>query len=158
MKYTHRFRVNASIEQVAAFHRQSASMGAITPPPIMVQIHAAPELLNKGDEMDFTLWVGPMPIRWLALMEDATPTGFVDRQLRGPFKQWRHRHTFLALSSGSTEILDKVEIELASNWFWYLIGLGMWVSMPVLFAYRGWKTRQLLQRSSSRRSDRQKWA
>jgi ligand-binding SRPBCC domain-containing protein len=158
MKYTHRFQVNASIEQVAAFHRHSASMGAITPPPIQVQIHAAPNLLNQGDEMDFTLWMGPVPIRWLALIEDVTATGFIDCQLRGPFKQWRHRHSFSALPGGSTEVLDEVEIKLASNWFWYLIGLGMWVSMPILFAYRGWKTRQLLHHSLSRESDQQKRA
>jgi ligand-binding SRPBCC domain-containing protein len=148
MKYVHCFQVKANIEQVAVFHRHSASMGAITPFPIQVQIHTAPELLRNGDEMDFTLWAGPIPIRWLAMIEDVTPTGFVDRQLRGPFRQWRHRHSFLALPNGYTEVLDEVEIELASHWFWYLIGLGMWFTMPILFAYRGWKTRQLLQQAS----------
>ncbi|MEZ4584038.1 MAG: hypothetical protein R3A10_20780 [Caldilineaceae bacterium] len=60
-------------------------MGAITPPPVIVRVHRAPELLGEGDEMDFTMWLGPLPIRWLARIEQVTPVTFVDRQLRGPF-------------------------------------------------------------------------
>ncbi len=33
------------------------------------------------------------------------------------------------------------------HWFWRLVGMGMWLNLPILFAYRGWKTRQLLEPS-----------
>jgi ligand-binding SRPBCC domain-containing protein len=144
MKYVHRFQVTAPLERVVEFHKHSASMGAITPPPIVVRVHRAPVRLAEGDEMEFTLWVGPFPIRWLARIEQVTPTSFVDRQVRGPFTRWVHRHSFVALSDGTTEVLDEVEVELATQWFWRLVGFGMWLNLPVLFAFRAWKTRRLL--------------
>ena len=41
MNYYHRFRVRASLARVAEFHSHAASMPAITPPPIIVQVHHA---------------------------------------------------------------------------------------------------------------------
>ena len=145
MRYVHRFQVNADLATVAEFHRQSSSMGAITPPPIIAVIQHAPTVLNEGDEMAFTLWMGPLPIRWLARIEQVSPTGFVDRQLAGPFAKWVHRHTFVPLAEGRTEILDEIQAELAPHWWHRLLGMSMWLGMPVLFAYRGWKTQRLLQ-------------
>jgi len=85
MKFQHRFRVDAPLSEVLEFHSLSSSMGAITPPPIVARIHRAPAVLGEGDEMEFTLWVGPLPVRWLAHIEQVSGEGFTDRQLRGPF-------------------------------------------------------------------------
>lgn len=147
MQYHHRFRVQAPLAQVAAFHRQSASMSAITPPPVLVRVQRAPTILQEGDEMAFTLWLGPLPLPWVARIEAVTPTGFVDRQLSGPFHQWVHRHTFHPISEQVTEVIDELEITLAAAWHWKLMGLGMVISLPILFAYRGWKTRNILEKS-----------
>ena len=92
MIFMHRFRVKAAVEDVAEFHRGSASMAAITPPPIIVRVHSAPDKLKSGDRMDFTLWAGPIPVRWTACIEDASEEGFTDRQLSGPSGSWVHRH------------------------------------------------------------------
>lgn len=145
MNYRHTFKVRAPQAVVADFHRNSASMGAITPPPVIVQIHQAPELLVEGDQMDFTMWLGPLPIRWVALIEQTTPVSFVDRMAQGPFKRWRHLHTYVAIDSTHTAVIDEVEAELSDHPMWRLIGLGMWLNLPVLFAFRGWKTRRLLE-------------
>ena len=148
MRFKHSFEVAAPQAEVAAFHRGSASMGAITPPPVIVRVHHAPPQLAEGDTMDFTLWLGPLPIRWVARIEQVTPVSFVDRQVRGPFKSWRHLHTYVAVDerpgSERTQVIDQVEAELSPHWGWKLVGLGMWLNLPVLFAYRGWKTRRLL--------------
>jgi len=149
MKFQHHFQVQASLAEVAAFHRQSASMGAITPPPVIVRVHQAPALLNNNDEMAFTLWLGPLPIRWLARIEEVTATGFVDRQVRGPFQQWVHRHTFRAISPTITEVVDEIEIALTDQWFWRIVGWGMYLNLPLLFAYRAWQTKRLLQRKTT---------
>jgi len=146
-KYQHKFRVNAPLAAVAKFHSQSDSMGAITPPPIIAQVHQAPDNLTEGDEMDFTLWLTFLPIRWLARIEDVTPTGFTDHQLRGPFKKWVHRHTFIPIDNASTEVVDEIECILRPHILWGPVGLGMRLTLPILFAYRGWKTRRLLETS-----------
>jgi ligand-binding SRPBCC domain-containing protein len=145
MKYKHRFDVNAPLAAVAEFHARSASMGAITPPPVVVRVHRAPARLDDGDEMDFTMWLGPLPVRWLARIEDVSPTGFTDRQLRGPFGHWIHRHTFVPVDETTTAVVDEIELEFRSHPWWRLLGLGMWLSLPFLFAYRGWKTQHHIQ-------------
>jgi ligand-binding SRPBCC domain-containing protein len=145
MKYRHTFRIRAALVDVAAFHSRSASMGAITPPPVLVRVHHAPESLKDGDEMDFTLWMGPLPIHWLARIEEVSPQGFVDCQVRGPFRAWTHRHSFVPVGETTTEVVDEIEASLRPHPLWGPVGLGMWLNLPLLFAYRGWRTRQLLE-------------
>jgi len=158
MKYQHRFRVRAPLEAVAHFHSRSASMAAITPPPIVVRVHRAPEIQHDGDEMDFTLWMGPLPVRWVAHIENVSPTGFTDHQLRGPFKQWTHRHSFVAIDGRTTDVLDEVTIELRVHPLWGPVGLGMWLTLPLLFAYRAWRTKRIVERNEliRRQGDRVK--
>jgi len=143
-QFNHRFQVNAPLEDVVEFHRQSASMGAITPPPVIVRVHKAPPILAEGDIMDFTLWVGPLPIHWVARIEDVTPHGFLDRQIQGPFARWEHRHIFQPVDAETTAVIDNVRAEFSDNLFWRMVGTGMWLTMRVLFAFRAWKTKRLL--------------
>ncbi len=96
--------------------------------------------------MAFTLWLGPLPVPWTARIEDVSPTGFVDRQVSGPFAAWRHRHSYRAITPTVTEVVDQIEATLRAHIWWGPIGLGMWLTLPLLFAYRAWKTRRLLER------------
>lgn len=146
MKYQHSFKVQAPLSAVTHFHAQSASMGAITPPPTIVQLHSAPASLGEGDIMDFTLWLGPIPIHWVARIEQVHFNGFTDRQVQGPFTRWIHRHRFIPVDEATTEVIDEIEAILRPHPWWGLVGLGMWLTMPLLFAYRGWKTRRLLEK------------
>jgi ligand-binding SRPBCC domain-containing protein len=148
MKYQHRFEVNAPLNKVAEFHSQSQSMADITPPPVKVHVHQAPAQLVEGDEMDVTLRVGPISINWLARIEDVSPNGFIDRQLKGPFRRWTHRHTFESINPEKTAVVDEIEFSLRLHPWWGLVGLGMSLTLPLLFAYRGWRTRQLLNATS----------
>jgi ligand-binding SRPBCC domain-containing protein len=152
MKFHHRFVVEASLGEVAAFHQKSGSMKAITPPPIIVRIHSAPDELADGDEMAFTLWMGPLPFRWRARIENVTENGFTDRQLSGPFADWVHEHRFVSESENRTAVIDTVEAKLSKDWLKRIAGLSMWFGMPVLFAYRGWKTRKILNSRHARSS------
>lgn len=143
--YRHAFRVRAPRDEVAAFHTAALSLKAITPPLMPIQLHQAPEHLADGDEMRFTLWLGPLPVRWLARVEQVSPEGFVDRQVDGPFAAWTHRHRFLAVDEANTDVVDEVEARLKAHLLWGAVGLTMWLGLPLLFAYRGWKTRRLLE-------------
>lgn len=149
MKYAHRFTVNAPLSQVAAFHAAADSMAAITPPPIRVEMHEAPQQLYSGAEIAFTLWFLLLPIRWRARMENVGPTGFWDRQIEGPFGAWLHKHTFIPLSAAHTEVLDEIEATPGSGIWHRLLSWGMWLNMPVLFTYRAWRTKRLLEQPSA---------
>jgi ligand-binding SRPBCC domain-containing protein len=145
MKFQHRFRVRASLAAVAQFHSQTASLAMLTPPPVIVRIHRAPTIQHTGDEVDFTMWFGPLPVRWLAQIEQVSDTGFVDRQVRGPFRAWVHCHSFAPVDMATTEVIDEVQAELSSHWLWRIVGGCMWLTLPLLFAYRGWRTRHVLE-------------
>jgi len=145
MNFLHRTTINASLDSVVRFHQDSNNMGKITPPPILVVIKHAPNPIFEGAEMEFTLWFGPLPVRWHARFEDITSSGFIDRQLSGPYKTWVHEHKFFDLGNGKTEIVDEIRAEHHANLWRRMIGLIMWSGMPVLFAYRAWKTRRELE-------------
>lgn len=145
LHFEHEFQVDAPLSAVADFHSRSASMGAITPPPIIARVQRAPEILGEGDEMAFTLWLGPFPMRWLARIEDVGPEGFTDVQLRGPFEHWLHRHRFVPLGAERCIVHDRVEARFRKHPFWGPVGLSMWLGMKPLFAYRAWRTRRLLE-------------
>jgi ligand-binding SRPBCC domain-containing protein len=144
MIHRHNFRVAAPLEAVAAFHARPASMAAITPPPLIVRITQAPAVLCSGDKMTFTLWMGPLPVRWVAQIEEAGSEGFADRQLTGPFAEWRHQHRFMPVDGTHTLVRDEVHARLRRHWLWGPVGAAMWAGLPLLFAYRGWRTRRLL--------------
>lgn len=145
MKYQHTFRVRAPLADVARFHASAAGLKAITPPLIPMQLHQAPQRIGDGDEMDFTMWMGPLPVRWVARVEDVSPTGFLDRQVRGPFESWAHRHSFVAVRESTTEVVDEVEARLKPHILWGAVGLAMWIGLPLLFGFRAWKTRRLVE-------------
>lgn len=136
--YEHRFTVNAPLTAVSQFHRDSRALRQLTPPPMWVQFHTV-EPMAEGSIADFTMWLGPLPVRWTAVHTDVAPHGFIDTQQKGPFQFWRHTHTFRALGDGRTEIIDKIEAEPGN-----LISRFMWLTLPILFAWRGWRTRREL--------------
>lgn len=148
MKYQHSFRVNAPLPAVAEFHSHPAAMAAITPPPIFVRVHQAPPRIADGEAMDFTMWLGPLPLRWQARFEDVTATGFVDRMVQGPLAAWSHRHSFVAVDDTQTDVVDELAVAVRRHPVWGPLGLGMSLNLPVLFAYRQWQTRRLLDRQS----------
>jgi ligand-binding SRPBCC domain-containing protein len=145
MVFRHSFRLNVPLQAVVDLHRDPKNLALLTPPPVLVRINHAPQRLSDGSEMAFTMWFGPFPIRWKALIERIEGEGFQDRQLSGPFEYWVHRHSFQDLGDKGTEIQDHIEFSLKKNLFWGTIGFFMRLSLPFLFFYRSWKTRRLLE-------------
>ncbi|HVP21899.1 MAG TPA: hypothetical protein VMS73_08565 [Anaerolineaceae bacterium] len=145
MSYRHCFQVRAPLARVSDFHSKASSMPAITPPPLSVRIHHAPDVLGEGEGMDFSLGVGPISIRWVTRIERVSSTGFTDRQTQGPFAEWVHRHSFNALDNQTTEVVDEITLQPRSHPLWWLVGMGIWAGLPLLFAFRASKTRRMLQ-------------
>lgn len=147
MQFHRSFQVKAPIERVVSFHRSANSLKAITPPFLFMSAIQAPAELSEGDEMAFTLWMGPLPVRWEARVENFTPVGFDDIQTRGPYQRWMHEHRFEALAPNLTRIDDQIEYQLHRHGFWRIISFLMSLGLPVLFWYRALRTKALLERS-----------
>lgn len=143
--YHHRFQVAAPIERVATFHKDTRALKILTPPPLIVSFNYL-QPLAEDSIADFTLWFGPLPIRWVAKHSEVIfPQGFVDTQVRGPFANWIHRHTFVEVDSGTTEIIDQIQAQPSGNLFWGIVSRLMWLNLPILFTYRAWQTRHIVE-------------
>jgi ligand-binding SRPBCC domain-containing protein len=109
------------------------------PPPMHVRFNQIEPLAN-GSVADFTMYAGPVSIRWVAVHSDVTEqNGFVDVQEQGPFQSWRHRHHFRAIDEQRTEVIDEIEAEIGN-----VLSRFMWLNLPVLFAYRARQTKKQL--------------
>lgn len=102
------FTVNAPVTAVSAFHHDTRILKKLTPPPIFVQIHHF-EPLGEGSVAAFTLWFGPVPVRWQAVHNGVSAAGFTDTQMRGPLRHWAHTHRFTAVSPHTTQVHEHIE-------------------------------------------------
>jgi len=78
-----------------------------------------------------------LPIRWRTLIEVwDPPRRFVDLQVRGPFRQWRHGHTFTD-SGDRTLVSDVVDFDLYCRTLARTVLLA-WIDadLRAIFAYR----------------------
>jgi len=140
--FRHAFMVEAGLEAVAQFHQDTRALKKLTPPPVFAQLHQV-QPLAEGSLAEFTMWMGPFPVRWLARHENVDPQkGFTDVQERGPFKSWRHIHTFRSLDENRSEVQDEIFAEPGLGFYNGLVSRLMWLNLPILFAYRGWATRR----------------
>jgi ligand-binding SRPBCC domain-containing protein len=147
MQFRQRFLIHAPVEKVSEFHRSSTSLEAITPPFFFMGKLRAPARLVDGSQLSFRLWLGPLPIQWIARIEKVSPSEFSDVQLSGPFEHWVHNHHFEANSPATCFVTDQVEYRLRRHPFWLPVGLLMSLGLPLLFSYRRWKTKSMLERS-----------
>ena len=145
MKYERSFTVQAPLEKIIAFHRAASSLKAITPPFFFMSGLQAPPTLKDGDEMGFTLWMGPIPVRWQARIENVSPQGFDDILVKGPFQSWVHAHRFEAISETETRVSDQITFQIRKHLLWGPLGLIMAIGLPILFWYRARKTKTLLE-------------
>ncbi len=144
--FSHNFNVQAPLMRVAEFHRDTRALKYLTPPPLIVRFNNL-QPLAEGSIADFTMWFGPLPIRWVARHSEVDlASGFTDTQISGPFKTWIHKHSFKRLDDNSTEVCDIIQAQPASHPFWGLVSRLMWLNLPLLFAYRAWRTRKALER------------
>jgi cysteine-rich repeat protein len=97
--FDYSFTVDAPLEAVRDFHHDTSALKKLTPPPTIVQLHSI-EPLGEGSVSRFTLWVGPLPLKWKAVHRNVSDRGFTDVQAEGPAAKWEHTHTFVPLSAG----------------------------------------------------------
>jgi ligand-binding SRPBCC domain-containing protein len=102
-----------SLPEVFEFFAQAGNLELITPPWLDFELLTSqPIAMHLGTQIEYRLHVHRVPIRWLSRIEVWDEQRcFVDRQLRGPYRLWHHRHDF-ANVAGGTRVRDRVDYAL----------------------------------------------
>lgn len=102
--------VAAGLERTFAFFSEAANLEQLTPPWINFRIRTPlPIEMHEGTIIDYQIVLHRLPIPWRTRIDAWEPgVRFVDRQIAGPYRWWRHEHRFEAVPGG-TRVIDEVE-------------------------------------------------
>jgi ligand-binding SRPBCC domain-containing protein len=109
-------RIARPLAEVFDFFARAGNLERITPPWLRFQILEEPESVRSGSVISYRLRLHGLPLRWVSVIEEFEPErAFVDRQARGPYRLWHHRHEFAA-DGEETIVRDRV---------WYSLPFGL---------------------------------
>ena len=107
-----RQRLEAPLDEVFAFFSDAANLQRITPPWLNFEVLTPDVEITEGARIDYRLKLHGVSLSWTSLIEGWNPpASFVDRQLRGPYRYWRHEHRFLA-DGAATICEDEVHYDV----------------------------------------------
>ncbi|NBV24454.1 MAG: CDP-paratose 2-epimerase [Proteobacteria bacterium] len=121
--------------EVFPFFSDIGNLDAITPPWLHFHIVTpSPVVVTEGAMIDYRLRLHGFPLRWRTRINVwRPPHRFVDEQVRGPYRQWIHEHTFEA-HEGGTLARDLVRYAVPMDWL-----VHRWLVRPDIeriFQYR----------------------
>jgi len=101
------------LAEVFDFFSKAENLETLTPPWLHFRILTSqPVQMRQGTTIAYQLRVRGMPLRWLTEIRLwRPPFEFVDVQVKGPYKFWRHTHYFRESDRG-TRIVDIVDYTL----------------------------------------------
>ena len=101
------------LEETFAFFAEPANLARLTPPGMGFDLLSDDRRMRAGLRLDYRIRpLLAIPLRWQSEIDAWDPShAFHDVQTRGPYRSWRHSHTFEAVDGG-TLVRDAVEYSL----------------------------------------------
>ena len=89
-------RIERPLEEVFPFFSDPRNLEALTPPWLHFHVvRATTPAVTLGTEIDYRMQVRGIPLRWRSRITVwQPPLRFVDEQVLGPYRLWRHLHSF----------------------------------------------------------------
>lgn len=134
---------------VFAWHTRPGAFIRLTPPGMATMVEGPHDGINPGSEMVVRVShpllglvgegkAGPrVGVNWrVRHVEYVEGESFVDEQVEGPFKTWRHEHHFADGAGGSTVVTDRVTWELPIDTPGRLVDAVVEMQLDGLFSFR----------------------
>lgn len=131
-------RIAAPPAEVFRFFERPDAFERLIPPGDDVDVVQPPRSLEVGTRVVLRVRLGPFPVEWVVEHVEYVPGRlFVDRQVRGPFASWTHRHEFEDDGQGGTILRDVVDYAPPLGLIGALVGGPLLDSrLAKLFDYR----------------------
>ena len=102
-RLTTEVRVAEPRERVFRFFADAFQLESITPPWLHFTVQSQPPIqMRTGTLIDYKLRLHGIPLRWRSKISNwEPPFQFVDEQVKGPYRQWHHRHVFQEVDRGT---------------------------------------------------------
>lgn len=112
--------IPASMQEVWSFFSSPHNLERITPKALSLSIRQCPDVseIFRGMQIDYT--VKPLlriPLKWRTVITDVdAPHRFIDVQMKGPYRIWRHEHRFVP-ANGGVLMEDVITYHPGGGWF-----------------------------------------
>jgi ligand-binding SRPBCC domain-containing protein len=109
--------ISRPLGEVFPFFADPRNLETITPPWLRFELKARENLeMRRGLKIDYRLRLHGIPFSWQSeITVWDPPVRFVDEQVRGPYRLWRHDHRFEE-KDGRTLVRDHVDYAVPGGW------------------------------------------
>ncbi|NBX75759.1 MAG: CDP-paratose 2-epimerase [Proteobacteria bacterium] len=126
------------MDEVFSFFSNESNLEALTPPWLNFNVLGKDTpCIQEGTLIRYKLKLYGFPIFWKTRIDSWEPQkSFIDRQLKGPYRQWIHLHEFQSCRGG-TLMIDTVEYKVPFGILGELV-TSLWVKRDLekIFNYR----------------------
>ncbi len=151
--FVHQSEIPGELQEVWDFHANPGAFQRLAMPPMIVKVHQDKRKSLTEGTVDFTIWFGPLPIRWEAAhLPGPTGHSFIDRMDHGPLASWEHTHLMEKVTDG-VRLTDRISFRHhpgLRGWLTRLLFDGL--PLRLLFAYRHWRTRRDIRAAQTRKN------
>ena len=101
------------LQEVFLFFADAGNLETLTPPWLRFRILTPqPIQFHQGSIIDYRLSLHGFPVRWRTkILVWDPPWGFVDKQVKGPYRHWVHEHFFAEQEEG-TLVRDHITYDM----------------------------------------------
>ena len=92
-----------ALPEIFDFFSRPENLQKLTPPHMSFHILTPPPIVMQEElKLDYKLKVHGLPLRWTSLISKWNPPhSFTDKQIKGPYREWTHTHSFSEEGEGT---------------------------------------------------------
>lgn len=104
------YELPSSLQEVFAWHMQPHAIQRLIPPWAHAEVLASSEPNKIGSPIKIRFHAGPFFKDWILQHTGFMQNDhFIDEQVSGPFRNWKHTHKFVAIGENRCKLLDGIE-------------------------------------------------